>query len=136
MTKINDYLQKYSSKPLPQCINIMEPEFIDYIPGKSLTLSFPVLDIFLNANEVMQGGFIGAAFDNVFGILTFLEKKFTNMSTINMQIDYHRPLVREDRLVITAHLKHKGNTIVSMYAEGFNAEGKLAATASTNIILR
>jgi len=135
MIKNIERLQKKTDQPVPSCLSIMEPEIVEYHPGKSLTLSFPVLDMYLNGNKVMQGGFIAAAFDNVFGVLSFLEKENINMSTIDLQVNYHRPLTAGDRLVITAYLKHSGNTILGLYAECFNSEGKLAATATTNIIL-
>lgn len=135
MKKLIAYLED-DTIPIPQCILIMDPELVEYIPGEHLTISFPVKDTYLNGNNVMQGGFIGAAFDNVFGIMVFLEKQCYDMSTIDIQLNYHYPLAQGDKLVITTYLKHNGKTILHMNAEGFNKDGKLAATAYTNIIIR
>ncbi|MFY9175590.1 MAG: PaaI family thioesterase [Peptococcia bacterium] len=135
MSNLYNFLTDDTMK-IPPCITVMDPDLLEYVPGQHLTLSFPVKNFYLNGGNVMQGGFIGAAFDNVFGIFVFLEKQHVNMSTIDLQINYHHPLLPEDKLVIKAYLKHSGKTIVHINAEGFNKDGVLAATASTNIILR
>jgi len=130
----NSKLQKIP-RQLPGCITTMKPEVGEYIPGMSLTMSFPVQEIFLNPKRSMQGGFIAAAFDNTFGALLHQEIKKNNMASIDMHLNYHRPIFENDRLTITAYLKAKGSTIASLYAEGFNEEGKLVATATTNMII-
>ena len=66
-SKANDKTQEFVgefSLPSPRCSSFIKGEFIEYIPGKSLTLAFPVLEDYLNPAQTMQGGIITAAFDN------------------------------------------------------------------------
>jgi acyl-coenzyme A thioesterase PaaI-like protein len=51
----------------PNCFRFMQGRVVEYLPQERLTVAFPVLDEYLNPAGSMQGGFITAAFDNVFG---------------------------------------------------------------------
>ena len=50
----------------------MQGKFEEYVPGESLTVSFPVRPEYDNPMKRMQGGFICAAMDNTMGPLSFL----------------------------------------------------------------
>jgi len=52
----------------PNCFNFMQGQIIEF-SGERMTIAFPVLESYLNPGGSMQGGFITAAFDNVFGPL-------------------------------------------------------------------
>jgi acyl-coenzyme A thioesterase PaaI-like protein len=56
----------------PNCFIAMKAEFVVYESRRSLTVSFPVMEESLNPLRAMQGGFLVAAFDNVFGPLSYL----------------------------------------------------------------
>lgn len=120
---------------LPPCVKVMKPEFVEYVAGKSLTFSYPVLEIHLNPQGSMQGGFICAAFDNTFGMLVYLVTKKTSLATIDLSTAFHRPVYLGDKLIITAHLRFQGNTIIHLYGEAQNLEKKLVASSSTNLML-
>ncbi len=126
-----DYLAKEGAN----CVATMQPEYVSYKPGESVTFKFPILEMFLNPRRSMQGGFVGAAFDNVFGILVLLETKRKEMATIDLSVNYIKPIFVGDELYITTYIKSKGNTICSLYGEAKNKEGKLIATSTTNIML-
>ncbi len=117
------------------CIDFMKPRLIEYIPGKSLTMAFPVLEEFLNPIRSMQGGFITATFDNTFGSICHYETKGQPMATIDISTTYQRPIFMGDELIITVWIKSMGKTVIHMVGEGRNKEGKLVATATTNFIL-
>lgn len=121
--------------PTPPCTITMNPAFVEYVPGKSLTLAFPVLAAYLNPGQSMQGGFICAAFDNVFGPLSVLAFESIYTTTIDLITSYHRPIHTGDVLTICATVKSKGKTALYMTAEGYNQEGKLIASSSTNYIV-
>ncbi len=125
----------YLSKEGANCVVTMQPEHVSYTPGDCLTLKFPILDMFLNPRKSMQGGFVSAAFDNVFGILVLLETKRKEMATIDLSVNYIKPIFVGDELYITTYIKSKGNTVCSLYGEAKNKEGKLIATSTTNIML-
>lgn len=119
----------------PNCVTIMQREFVEYVVGKSVTYEFPVLEFYSNPRKSMQGGFIGAAFDNTFGTLVYLVTKRLNMATIDMKITYHKPIYENDRLVVTVHLKSLGKTIIHLVGEAFDSLGNLIASATTNFTL-
>jgi uncharacterized protein (TIGR00369 family) len=125
-----------TTQNIPPCIAIMEPTFLEYNPGVSISYQYPVLEKFLNPQKTMQGGFLTAAFDNVMGTLAYLEAKSPQMSTLDLSVNFHRPALADDVLTITAFLKHKGKTVVSLTGEACNSQGKLVATATTNLIIK
>lgn len=119
---------------VPNCFKFMQGKVIDYTAEESLTVSFPVQEEYLNPAGSMQGGFITAAFDNVFGPLSGLVSKGPT-TTINLETSYQRPIFAGDELIVTAAIRSKGRTLIHMVAEAFNGAGKLVATASSNYIV-
>lgn len=117
------------------CFTIMQPRIIKYVEGSSLQIGFPVLKEYLNPAKGMQGGFITAAFDNTFGTLFVCANEEAIGTTIDIATSYQRPIFCGDELQVTVYLKHMGKTIVHMTGEAFNREGKLIATANTNIMI-
>jgi len=122
-------------RPEPNCVKIMQREFIEYVVGKSVTCAFPVLDIYSNPRKSMQGGFIGAAFDNTFGTLVYLTTKSLSMATIDMNVTYHRPIYENDRLIVTVFLRSVGKTIIHLVGEAYDSAGNLIASGITNITI-
>jgi len=100
-----------------------------------LTCSFPVLSEQLNPAGQMQGGFIAAAFDNTFGPLSQLTAGL-GATTIDMRVDYHRPVKEGDVLLITARVVKKGRNILQMAAEGYDSQGRLVASSASNWLVR
>ncbi|EES92066.1 PaaI family thioesterase [Clostridium botulinum] len=127
-------IDKYGILEDANCINIMKPKVLEYKKGESLTLVFPVLEKYLNPLKSMQGGFITAAFDNAFGIFFITENHGELITTIDITTSYQRPIFLGDDLKIIVNIKQTGDNIVHMYGEGYNKEGKLVATCSTNIM--
>lgn len=120
--------------PVPPCFSFMQSRVIDLEEGKSLTVGFPVLENYLNPAGTMQGGFITAAFDNVFGPLCYSATHSTFTTTLDIITSYHRPIRSGDELIITATVKTQGKTKIHMMAEAYNREKKLIATATTDYI--
>jgi len=119
----------------PNCVETMQREFIEYVAGESLACAYPVLKIYSNPRKAMQGGFIAAAFDNTFGALVYLTTQKIDMATIDMAINYHKPIFENDKLEVVVSLKSLGRTIVNMVGEAYDKEKNLIATATTNMIL-
>jgi acyl-coenzyme A thioesterase PaaI-like protein len=82
----------------------------------------------------MQGGFIVAAFDNVFGPLSYAAARCPCV-TMNLTAQFIRPIVPGDRLTITAKVVSRGNQVLYMTAEAFNLKSKLIATGSANAMI-
>lgn len=136
-TSLDQMREKYGSPNVkhPQCREVMQPEFVEYVERESLTYRFPVLEMYANPRNAMQGGFIGAAFDNTFGGLVYLLTGSLEMASIDMYINYHRPIFVGDYLYTRAMLKSKGRTVVHMLGESYDGKERLVATATTNIML-
>jgi len=131
---IDDY-KSISRQGIAPCMTDMKPVFREYMHKKLLTVSYPVLGSYLNPRRTMQGGFITAAFDNTFGALSYYSagKKF--MATIDLHTRYHCPIFEGDELTVTACMVSLGKTIISMRGEAVNKEGRLIATAGTDVMI-
>lgn len=127
-------IEEIISRDIPNCVNVMEPTLLEYVPGERLKIKFPVLDTYLNPFNGMQGGFISAAFDNAFGLLCDMVT-MKKAASLDLNTNYHRPIYKDDELIIKVYLKYKGNTIVNMYAEAFNTIDELIATADSKMMI-
>lgn len=119
----------------PNCVICMQSEFVEYVVGKSVTFAYPVLEMYSNPRKAMQGGFIGAAFDNTFGAIVYLTTKTMNMATVDMNVTYHKPIYENDRLMVSVFLKSLGKTIIHLTGEAYDIKQNLIASATTNFIL-
>jgi acyl-coenzyme A thioesterase PaaI-like protein len=117
------------------CFMVMRPEYVDYTPGESISLAFPVLEMYSNPRKSMQGGFISAAFDNSFGVLVGIITGQREMASVDLSVSYHRPIFENDTLTIKVYLKSRGKNIAYLTGEAFDSEKRLVASASTNIML-
>lgn len=122
--------------PLPNCAASMQAKFIAVDPAnRSMTISFPVLSPYLNPAGSMQGGYITAAFDNVFGPLSIMVTGKHAVTTLDINSSFHRPIYADDELIITAHAVYVGNTRINLFAEALNREGQMIATATSNMMV-
>mgnify|MGYP000936392661 FL=1 len=128
-------LQEQLKNVANPCAELMQPKFIEYIENESITYNFPVLDIYLNPWKCMQGGFISAAFDNAFGALAILATGKFEVSSLDLNVNYHRSILADDTLTVKVYLKSKGKSIISLWGESFDSCDRLIATATSKIIL-
>jgi len=105
----------------PNCFIAMKAEVIHYESRTSLTVKFPVPEESLNPLRTMQGGFIVAAFDNVFGPLSYAAARCPCV-TMNLNAQFIRPILAGDWLTITAKVVSRGNQILYMTASAFNGK--------------
>ena len=125
----------FPGTPLPpNCFTFMKADYVDYESRMILKISFPVLPEYLNPMLGMQGGFIVAAFDNVFGPLSYLSARMP-CTTLDLHSNYIRPILVRDTLVITAKVVSRGLSTLHMSGEAANAKGKLIATCSTHMMI-
>jgi uncharacterized protein (TIGR00369 family) len=120
---------------LPNCFRFMQGEFLEYQPRAMLKARFPVLEESLNPVRKMQGGFITAAFDNVFGPLSYAAARAI-CSTIDIETHYHRMVDEGDTLLIVGHVLSRGSVIMHLAGEAYNGKGKLVATCSASILIQ
>jgi uncharacterized protein (TIGR00369 family) len=134
--ELHDFLQyaEPGATYPPNCFVAMKAEVLHYESRTSLTVKFPVLEVSLNPLRTMQGGFIVAAFDNVFGPLSYAAARCPCV-TLNLIAQFTRPILPGDRLTITAKVVSRGNQILYMTAEALNGKNKLVATGSANAMM-
>lgn len=131
---IADYEKMVKENHVP-CLISMQPQFLEYRHQELLTMSFPVLPNYMNPRRTMQGGFIAAAFDNIFGALAHYSTGEKAMATIDLQTHFHAPIFEGDTLTMTAHVNSLGKSIVSLRGEAYDKNGRLIATATTDLFL-
>jgi uncharacterized protein (TIGR00369 family) len=120
---------------LPNCFQEMKGEFIDYRPRERLVARFPVQEKYLNPVRMLQGGFLTAAFDNVFGPLSYLAAR-SLCSTIDIQTHFLRGVEAGDFLTITGRVISRGSTLMHLSGEAHGSKGKLVATSSATVIIQ
>ena len=118
----------------PNCFVSMKPEYLEYESRMMLKISFPVEKEYLNPMLGMQGGFIVAAFDNVFGPLSYLAAR-TPCTTLDLHTNYIRPIIENDTLIVTARVVSRGQSTIHLSAEATNGKGKLIATGTTQMMI-
>ncbi len=132
--KIPEFMRNFPV-PAPRCASFIKGEFVDYKPGKSLTMAFPVLEEYLNPAQSMQGGIIAAAFDNVFGPFSVLEGKTSATTTIDINTTFYRPIMAGDVLTVIVNLIANGRTFIHMAGEARDSHHKLIATCNTKYMI-
>lgn len=113
----------------PKCFLSMKAEFVSYESRQSLVITIPVLEQSLNPMQMMQGGFLVAAFDNAFGPLSYLAARVPCV-TMNISAQFIRPVESGERLTVYAKVASRGAQVLHMTAEAFNSKNKLIAVAT------
>ena len=114
-------------------IQVLEPEFVDYDDEGWLTVDFLPQDWQKNGINVVQGGILGYMLDCVFGPFAFIVSEKKLAGTIDTTTNFLRPVIADGRK-IRVKARMITNAKRMMHAEGvlYNADGKVAVTASTN----
>lgn len=118
----------------PECFRWMEGNYTAYESRTMLQVEFPVRTEMLNPIGNMQGGFITAAFDNVFGPLSYLAARGPAL-TLELSTQYLRAVGAGDRLTITCRVISRSPQTMLLSAEATNLRGKVVALATANVIV-
>ena len=111
------------------------PEFVDYTEDGRFTLSFPIRQEQRNGYHLLQGGVISSFIDDVFGLFVYIASGGNPLSTINMNVNYHKGVTEEiDRVLITSSVIRAGRKVVSLEAEVRDPAGNLVATCQSNLL--
>lgn len=136
---MEEMVESMKSSPIPVTIPppsfiTMKAEILEYEKNKRLIVTFPIEEYQTNPAGFMQGGFIAAAFDNVYGPLSYLIAKRPT-TTIDMNIQYIRGVTTNQIVQVEAKLIAKGFSTLHMSAEMISEKGKLLATSTTNLLV-
>ncbi|MFI9503618.1 PaaI family thioesterase [Nocardia sp. NPDC052566] len=129
------------SFPIPPGVNLQLPppstktldmQFEEYVPGKSLTATVTVSQQYANAVGLLQGGFLSAMVDDLFGALSYLTARGPTTS-LEMVTQYMRPAFPGERLRLHATVRKAGRQAIFLAAEARNGADKLVATATCTL---
>lgn len=122
-------------------VRIPPPSFIEsgakiisYERNKNLTVEFQVSDKQANPLGYLQGGILCSFFDDVFGPLSFASMRKPCVS-IDITVHFIRPVKPGEVVRIRAEFKSKSRTLLQLYAEARNIKQKLAATATSSMMV-
>jgi len=125
---------KYAGVKLPPATFVAhQGKILSFASGQSLSVVFPVSEAQTNPVGTLQGGILSSFFDDAFGMLCFasLHKPFV---TIDMTVNFIRPVKLGWFVIIHAVFKGKGRKILLLSAEAVSGDEKLIATATSNLM--
>ncbi|MEL7656159.1 MAG: PaaI family thioesterase [Bacillota bacterium] len=127
ITEIIDHIQSG-----PERINmVMNPKLIACnAKEQSIVIEFPVLEWQLNPYDKMHGGLIATAFDETFGIFAFYLANRKSVVSVNISLNFQKPVPMNDSILITAKATSLGKRIITISGEcHLRSNGLLTNTA-------
>lgn len=116
----------------PQRIDFMMAPILTSCDEKerSITVEFPVLDWQLNVSDIMHGGAIATAFDDAFGVFAHYLNNNKTVVTVNITLNYLKPIPKGDAILITAKATSVGKKLITLSGEcRLKSSGLLTNTA-------
>lgn len=114
---------------------LLQPTFLQLTQDGLLVLKFPVYEWQCNGLGNLQGGMMSAMLDLAFGAFSYVLAGCIPMATIDMTSNYIRSVTPADEFVlIETVFPNRARRILHGESKAYKQEGKLVATASTNII--
>lgn len=119
----------------PESSKTLGTEYVAADWGKSLTGRVRFDARFTNPTGVFQGGFLGAAFDDVMGPLTYMAAG-RPVATIEMSVSFLRPFTAKDEYAeIRAEVVNVSKSLLVLKAEALSKAGRLLATAHSHSLV-
>ena len=116
-------------------IEVLETRFVEYTDDGTLVVKIPIREWQLNGVDNVQGGILTYMIDCVFGSMSFVTSGCNPVGTVDMTSNYLRPVTAADgEVTIRAKIVTNSKRVMHAEAELYNGQGKLAVTASTNIM--
>lgn len=116
-------------------IEVLETEFVEYSDEGELTVKIPIRPWQVNGFDNVQGGILTYMIDCIFGTMSFVTNGCQPVGTIDSTSNYLRPVLLSDETVtIRARAVTNSKRMIHATAELYNAKGKPAVTASSNIM--
>ncbi len=116
-------------------IQVLKPKFIDYDDEGWLTVEFLPQEWQKNGINVVQGGILGYMLDCVFGPFAFIVSDGKLAGTIDTTTNFLRPVIADGRsITVKARMVTNAKRIIHIEGILCNADGKVAVTASANLM--
>jgi uncharacterized protein (TIGR00369 family) len=119
----------------PPSVEVLGTRYVEMDYRKMLAAEFRFDERFSNPIGSFQGGFLCAAFDEVYGPLTYIAAQ-RPVITIEMSTTFLRPFTeRTGVMIINAEVVSRGKTLLVLKAEARSGEGKLIATSTNHSLI-
>jgi uncharacterized protein (TIGR00369 family) len=130
-----EFTIKYPDIKLPPSTFVAhEGKILAFESGRNITLAFPVGEFQTNPVGTLQGGILSSFIDDAFGCLCFASLRKPCVS-IDMTVNFIRPIKLGAFVIVRAEFKAKGRKLLQCSAEAFTGNEKLAATATSNLLV-
>ncbi|AFK02598.1 phenylacetic acid degradation-related protein [Emticicia oligotrophica DSM 17448] len=100
----------------------------------SLIVEFTVREEMTNPGRILHGGTMASMLDDVMGMTVFSLGKENFYSTINLNVDYLLPAQVGESIFVKSKIIRAGKTVVNVVCEARNAQQKLLAQCSSNLV--
>jgi uncharacterized protein (TIGR00369 family) len=116
-------------------IELLKGRFVSYTDEEELVIEFPIADWQRNGLGNLQGGMVSFIMDCCFGVLGYVNNNCNPIATIEMTCNFLRPMGPEQKsITMRTRIRSRGRRVIHALCDAYNAEGKLVATSSTNIM--
>ncbi|MEI7589812.1 MAG: hypothetical protein WCJ49_00615 [Deltaproteobacteria bacterium] len=140
MDKTKDFFNEMSSFINGAGLQIPPPVFVthrgvieNFVEGKTLSISFPLLKEQENPVGQTLGGYLPLFFDLTFGPFSYTLAKCPATS-LDINTQFLRPLsTKDNRVTITVEKVHESKSYLILYGYAYNQNGDLIATANTRM---
>lgn len=125
----------FSMQLPPPTLAELQLEYLEIIPGEKMRAKLPFQQRFTNPAGVYQGGFLGAAIDEVFGPLSYVTSQ-TICMTLSMNLTFLKPFtVKMGHVEINAMVLQKTRNFIFMRAEVLSPRGDLLAHSEAHVAI-
>ena len=101
----------------------------------SLVMEYEVREEMCNPGHILHGGVASLMLDDVIGAANYITGNEFLMTSINLNVDFLSSARAGEKLKVIAELVREGRNVNHWKAEILNAEGKIIAKASSNLIV-
>ena len=140
MKSMREMAEKFSKvgvelKMPPSSNRTLGTHYTDIDFGKMLAAEIKFDSRFSNPMHVFQGGFLCAAFDEVYGPLTYMASD-RPVVTIEMSTTFVRPFREKDEFItVRAEVVSQSKSLLVLKADAKNNIGKLIATSTSHSLI-
>lgn len=119
----------------PPSNETLKVEYVEIEPGKKMSAKFPFQKRFANPVGLYQGGFLGAAIDEVFGPLAYITAGRPSM-TLSLNVTFLGAFSESmGHVIVEAQVLQKTNNFIFMRADVRSPEGKHIAHAESHMAI-
>ncbi|RYF77151.1 MAG: PaaI family thioesterase [Cytophagaceae bacterium] len=95
---------------------------------------YVIRDDMVNPMQVLHGGTASAVLDDICGLTVFAMGREFGYTSVNLAVDFLNAARLGETIVAEANVIRAGRNIIHMEGKLTNADGKLIAKCSTNLI--